>query len=182
MINPFTIAIASILGLMSMSGRKDNTMVRPPKPDFVRNRQIVRAEAVRQGVPVEVALATVRLESNFDSSAKGDLNWHKTARFEKNVPKDSPFRGQPELWHSYGLFQLLAPYHVTGTEDPRILFDPNINTERGVAYLRRLLLANHGDLDSARLQYTGAHRADAQTQIKVLAKWANALAAERALL
>lgn len=184
MINPIALAIA--LGLLSLSGgarkKEPIDMVRPPKPDFVRMRQIIRAEAIRQGVPVEVALATARLESNFDSSAAGDLNWHKNAARFANVPASSPYRNQPELWHSYGLFQLLAPYHVRGDEDPRVLFDPQVNAERGIGFLRRLLLAHHGDLNKVRLYYTGAHRADEATKTKVLAKWANALAAERALL
>lgn len=184
--NALALAAIAALGLLSFSGarKKEPTdMVRPPKPDFVRMRQLIRAEALRQGVPVDVALATARVESNFDSSAPGDLNWHKNAaRFEANVPASSPYRNQPELWHSYGLFQLLAPYHVKGDEDPRILFDPQVNAERGIAFLRRLLLAHHGDLNKVRLYYTGAHRADEAIKTKVLAKWANALAAERALL
>lgn len=173
-----------LLGLLALgSTKRGEAMIKPVKPDFVRNRQIVRAEAMRQGVPVEIAMATARIESNFDQTREGDLNWHlNRARFERFVPETSPFRGTPELWHSYGLFQLLAPYHVKGDEDPRILLDPQINAQRGVATLRRLLLVHHGDPGLVRLHYTNADAADSATQTRVLAAWNKALDAERALL
>lgn len=160
--------------------REDDTPI--PRPDFVAIRAMIRAEATKQGVPPEIALATARVESGFDPTREGDLQWHtKTARFDRVVSDQSPWKRQPELWHSYGLFQLLAPYHVEPNEDPRVLLDPRVNTERGVRTLKRLLLVHHGDTDRMRLYYTGAHASDAATQARVLAKWNKALSTERAL-
>jgi soluble lytic murein transglycosylase-like protein len=177
----FAAALALSASAKGSSPVRD-TPVPPPSPDFVRVRRMIRDEAVRQGVPTEIALATARVESNFDPTREGDLQWHtRAARFDANVPRDNPFRSQPELWHSYGLFQLLAPYHVLPGEDPRALLNPQINTERGVRTLKRLLLKYNGDPDTVRLRYTGAWRSDAATQAKVLAKWRKALDTERAL-
>lgn len=128
-------------------------------------------------VPPHVALATAWLESRFEPQAEGDLRWHENqARFDAVVPPDSPFRAQPELWHSYGLFQLLAPYHVRRDEDPRILLKPALNIERGVAFLGRLLKRAGGDVDRVRLLYTGAVGASPELRAVILERWHEALA------
>lgn len=157
---------------------------KPPRktdpPEWLKMRQIIRGEAIRQGVPVELALATARVESSFNPNAEGDLNWHlNRARFDKFVPRENPFRSQPQLWHSYGLFQLLAPYHVKGAESPLVLLDPKVNTERGVRVLRRLLYEHRGDPDLVRLHYTNGDAADASTQARILSAWHKSLQTER---
>lgn len=167
---------------MGVFMRKRSTIRPEPRPAVVRMRNLIRAEAIRQGVPVELALATARVESAFDPAREGDKNWHlNLPRFAKNVPAKSPYRAYPELWHSYGLFQLLAPYNVSEHEDPRILLDPAINAQRGVAYLKRLYDRFNGDPTLIRLHYTNNDEADAATQTRILAIWQKALNTERSL-
>lgn len=176
------LVFAGIVGAMRKPAKRTLRPVKNP-PEFVRMRKIIRAEAIRQGVPVELAMATARVESNFDPNAEGDKNWHlNTVRFEREVPKNNPFRARPELWHSYGLFQLLAPYYVLPGEDPRVLLDPEINAKRGVRILKRLMHTHLGDPNKVRLHYTNADAADATTQNRVLSQWQHALQTERELL
>jgi Transglycosylase SLT domain len=138
--------IPSALTLFGLWLIGSSLMKTTPAPDFVRMRKLIRGEAIRQGVPTEIALATARVESNFDPTVEGDRNWHlNTERFERVVPKGHPHRSEREAWHSYGLFQLLAPYHVRMDEHPRVLLDPAINAARGVAALKRLLDRHNGD-------------------------------------
>lgn len=129
-------------------------------PAIVR---VIREAADRHQVPRQVALAFAWCESRLNPNAQGDLDWHEkrggslyqsmvrdAAKFEHN-----PARYEPAAWHSYGLFQLLAPYHVKPSEHPRVLLNPAINADRGCAEIRRLLTKARGDVRSARLAYVG---------------------------
>lgn len=192
---PLALGAAALL-LLSLS-QGENRPVQPPKPkpdpnnpakDYVRS--LVRSEAARQGVPVPVALAVAELESGFDPRAPGDLDWSKRRGgelYQKLVLDNprlarNPARDDPSAWHSYGVFQLLAPHFVEPLEHPSALYDAQTNVTRGVNYLRRLL-ARYGDPVSARLAYIGCppgHCSEAACDVarakfrKALAKWENA--------
>lgn len=175
--------LAVIFGALALLAKRA-TGGAPMPQDEPTSRSDIRAlitlESKRVGLEPAIALATARAESNFKADAEGDLGWHKRPdRFDRVVPRDNPYRNQRELWHSYGVFQLLAPYHVMDGEHPRVLLDPQVNVKRGVAFLRRLSLRHNGDPDAIRLAYTGASRLSPDVQRPILAKWHRALAAER---
>lgn len=174
--NVLPIALAAILWAMSQRQR-----VNGKRPSADRNPQIeaaIRRAAATYGVPEPVALATAWVESRMDPNAEGDLQWHANdKRFDAVVPRDNPHRWQRALWHSYGLFQLLAPYHVRGNESPLVLLDPLVNIDRGVKHLARLMKRHAGDLDAVRLAYTGqTPGSHSELSQRTLEKWHAALA------
>lgn len=138
--------------------------------------------AVKHGVPVPVALAFAWLESRFNPTAEGDLQWAfkrpdkyrelvlNAARF-----KDNPWRTDADRWHSYGLFQLLAPYHSLADEDPRKLLDPEVNAERGIKTIANLLKKHDGDPVRARLAFAGALNLGPDTQLALTKRLHDAL-------
>lgn len=157
-----------------MTKAKANTAKAEPG-ERARIEAAIRAEAARQGVPAHVALATAWVESRMNPHAEGDLRWHENeSRFIERVPASSPFRADRKLWHAYGLFQLLAPYHVRGNESPLVLLDVPTNVERGVKRLRELLAVSK-DLDEVRLRYVGGMRLSPERQAPILHEWRNAL-------
>jgi hypothetical protein len=124
---------------------------------------IIRASADRHGVPRKLALAFAWLESQLDPTKEGDLDWsdRKPDRYrhlvkESKLYANNPARNDPSAWHSYGLFQLLAPYHCPPREHPRCLLDPELNAELGCKAIARLLVKAEGDILSARFAYVGA--------------------------
>lgn len=176
-----TLAILAGAGILlaAMSQNREKPLEQPNDhdPDRARMEALIRRVARAQGVPEPVALATAWIESRMDPNAEGDLQWHTNdKRFEAVVPRDSPHRWQRSLWHSYGLFQLLAPYHVRGAETPLVLLDPEINAQRGVAFLARLMRRHAGDLDAVRLAYTGQLGSGSVNAQRTLQKWHAALA------
>lgn len=171
------IGIAILAAIMAKKSREPKAPRAPQTPSQSAMEGIIRREARAFGVPEPVALATAWVESRLDPFAEGDKAWHENEkRFEAVVPKDNPHRWQRALWHSYGLFQLLAPYHVRKNESPLVLLDPETNANRGVAYLARLIKRHVGNLDDVRLAYTGALQAPADVQDRILRKWHDALA------
>lgn len=148
----------------------------------------IRLAADRHRVPRAVALAFSWAESRHQPTLEGDLGWHELdggARYRRLVldaPKfaTNPARLTPELWHSYGLFQLLAPYHAEPAEDPRVLLDAAINADRGCRTIARQLARAGGDVDRARLAYVGAgidgQRIGAAHRLLVLSRLRAALA------
>ena len=124
---------------------------------------MIAAEASAQGVDPRVALAFADAESGLRPEAQGDLDWpyrNGGELYQKHVLGNpallrSPYRGDPSVWHSYGLFQLLAPYHVLELEHPAVLLDPRINTQRGVRAIRTALERSGGELYQARRRYAG---------------------------
>jgi len=169
------LALPVALGLLlaMARSRKNEPQERAPRtPDHSAMEGLIRREARAFNVPEPIALATAWIESKFDPTAEGDKRWHENdRRFDAVVPKDNPHRWQRDLWHSYGLFQLLAPYHVRKHESPLVLLDPETNANRGVAHLARLLRRHNGDLDAVRLAYTGALQAPLDVQDRILRKW-----------
>lgn len=134
-----------------------------------------------QGVPVQVALAFAWLESRLRVAAQGDKEWatsrpdkYKSAVLDRQPP--SPWAKDAALWHSYGLFQLLAPYFVKPSEHPHLLLNPQINAERGIAFIKAKLAQSGGDVEAARLAYAGATNASAATKAKILTRLRTALA------
>lgn len=145
-------------------------------------RALITRIAREHGVPAQVALAFAWLESRFNPRAEGDLQWpfkrpDKYRELVLEAPRfaHNDFRGDPTRWHSYGLFQLLAPYHVTGAEDPRILLDPEVNATRAMRTLRALLKKHEGDAARARLDFAGASKLSASTQATLRARLRAAL-------
>lgn len=136
---------------------------RPPPPELV---ELIRREAALAGVPLPVALAFARVETNFNVRAEGDLDWpkKKPANYRVLVTEgrpDNPYRDQPSLWHSYGLYQLHAAHHVKGAEHPHVLLDPQVNVPRAMAAIARFLRASGGDPVEARYRYVGCGEAGA---------------------
>jgi hypothetical protein len=120
-------------------------------------------EAHAQGVDPRVALAFADAESGLRPDEQGDLDWpyrNGGELYQKHVLGNpallrNPYRGDPSVWHSYGLFQLLAPYHVLELEHPAVLLDPRINARRGVRAVRTALERSGGELYQARRRYAG---------------------------
>lgn len=179
---------AGLGAVVVMSTR--STRRKPAIDRALRERMIalVRRVARELGVPAAVALAFADVESGFNPAEQGDLKWpeKKPELFRKLVlDKGGPYAGDPSLWHSYGLFQLLAPYHVLVGEHPHVLLDPELNARRGIAAIKRLLKTTGGNAEAARLAYIGcgvdgARCADDVTAAALarfrpaLSKWLNA--------
>lgn len=145
----------AVLGVMMALSSKRKLL--PPPAELL---ELIRREAALAGVPLRVALAFARVESNFNAAAEGDKDWpkKKPANYRMLVldgRPTNPFRAQAELWHSYGLYQLHAAHHVRGDEDPRVLLDPGVNVPRAMAAIARLLQASAGDPIEARYRYVG---------------------------
>lgn len=186
---PTTLALLGLLVLASRDRSK------PPVPPSSRIPaiQTVRAACVRYGVPAYVGLAFADLESKLSPSAEGDLDWPKRkqgALYQQHVlgnPKlaHNPARDDPSAWHSYGLFQLLAPYWVEPFEHPRQLLDPSVNADRGVRFIGQLLAKHHGNVEAARLEYVGCgpdgSRCSAELVAQVRTSLARSLQKWRAL-
>ena len=149
-----------------------------PSPSTVSAMEsLIRRTARRHGVPEPIALATAWLESRMNPDAEGDLLWHLDEdRFERVVPNDFSWRWQRDLWHSYGLFQLLAPYHVARSENPTVLLDPEINANRAMVALKRLIKRHKGDVNAVRLAYTNQDAKRNTDPVRTLQKWHFALA------
>lgn len=145
-------------------------------------RELVTRIALELGVPVNVALSFAALESNLNPDAEGDLQWaalhpdrYETLVLNSARFADNPWRTDRARWHSYGLFQLLAPHHALPNEDPRALLDPELNARRGLAYIKALLKKTSGDVDKARLAYAGASKLSPATQDMLIARLHRAL-------
>ena len=126
-------------------------------------KALITKIAKQLGVPVNVALAFAWLESRFNPNAEGDLQWAvKSPEIYQEIVlnsekfKNNPWRNDKLRWHSYGLFQLLAPYIIQANEDPKILLDPTINATRGIQKLKNLLTKHNGDAYKARIDFAGA--------------------------
>lgn len=152
---------------------------------------LIRAEADRQQVPRAIALAFAAVESGFNPQAEGDLNWPTKnpdadgygAMYRQHVLNQvrlaqNPALHDPYAWHSYGLYQLLAPYHVPAHMHPRELLRPSLNAEIGIRYIATLLRQAGGDPAKARLAYVGCgldgKRCSETTRATVLAAFAAA--------
>jgi hypothetical protein len=133
------------------------------RADDAQIASIIRTAADEARLSRRVALAFAWCESKHNPRAAGDLKWAEREGgllYTKHVLKQArldhnPDRLRPEVWHSYGLFQLLACYHVGDTESPIRLYEPGLNAKRGCAAIARLLVRSKGDVRSARLAYVG---------------------------
>lgn len=152
--------LIAILSAMSISPKPPRRPSTGRSPSPVVRAAIVNA-AQRHGVPIGLLMAFADLESGFNPLAEGDSGWVKRSNnYLANVLgnkriSSNPYRGDPTLWHSYGLFQLLAPYHTGPTEDPRRLLDPHVNADRAAAAIRRYLDASGNDPWRARMRFVG---------------------------
>lgn len=162
--------ILFLLGLAALSLYRSSQPVKMTVQQ-AQMRALITRVAQQHGVPVPIALAFAWLESRFDPTAEGDKQWAfkrpdkyrslvlDSARFANN-----PWRTEAARWHSYGLFQLLAPYHTKPDEDPRALLDPETNAQRGIATIANLLEQHDGDPIAARLAFAGALKLGPETQ------------------
>lgn len=171
------LAALLLLGLAMKSTPKSRPKV--SAEERARMVELVRKEARRQGVAEPIALAFAEVETDFNPRAEGDLNWAQKKRpkyleLVLNNPKmaKNPARLDAAAWHSYGLFQLLAPYHVRPSEHPRKLLDPSVNAVRALAHIKGLLRKHGNDLAAVRLAYTGAAGAPQAEQDEVLKRFA----------
>jgi len=174
--------VLGILGAMLLMNQKKPKVVssagNPMDARYEPIRKVILAAAKKYGVPPRVALAFAWIESRFDTKAAGDKQWAEWddgARYKKNVLENpalakNPYRNTPAVWHSYGLFQLLAPYFVTGSESPNILYLPEINADRGVKKIANSLKATKGNVQEARILYAGAANLSAETKNNIAAK------------
>lgn len=85
-------------------------------------------EAIRQNVPVNLAFAIAKVESNFNPSA---INYNHTST-------------------DYGLFQLNNSYRNWSEED---FFNINKNTQEGIRYLKEMMDLFEGDILKALAAY-----------------------------
>jgi hypothetical protein len=172
---PAALAVFGIATLAIINARRPSLREQgaAPYPDQARGGQapssagpiiaLVAAEASAQGIDPRVALAFADAESGLHPDAQGDLDWpyrNGGELYQKHVLGNpallrNPYRGDPSVWHSYGLFQLLAPYHVLELEHPAVLLDPRTNTQRGVRAIRTALERSGGELYQARRRYAG---------------------------
>jgi len=122
---------------------------------------LITREAAAVGLDPRVAVAFAERESRLDPLALGDAGWAaKNDNYRRHVLQNprlasNPWRNVPSLWRSYGLFQLLAPFHVQQHEHPHVLLDPQLNTQRGVRAVRGALERSGGNLYEARRRYVG---------------------------
>lgn len=105
-----------------------------PGTDRASVRRIVVEEAMRQGVPVSLALAVAHAESHFNPYAES----HKGAR---GVMQIMPATARLE----YGI-------------DPDQLWRPRLNVRLGLHFLSRLLERYRGRVDLALSYYNGGSR------------------------
>lgn len=105
-------------------------------------REIATREAKARGLPPEIADAVIKVESNYNPSARG---------------KDG----------EYGLMQVMPPTarllgHRGGDEE---LADPETNIKLGVRYLAEAYIRAKGDLCTALMKYRAGH---GETRFSVL--------------
>jgi hypothetical protein len=162
--------IAVVLGLAAIgaiaaAARRVRAAVSPQRPRRAgarpppEIRALIEHQAIAQGVLPEIALVFAELESDFNPNAYGDRDWAFTHPGEwlatqQRLP-DNPAINDPSAWGSYGLFGLLAAYHVQPREHPHVLWDPEWNAQRGVAAVKHALNRAAGDVRGARLLYVG---------------------------
>ena len=135
----------------------------PHAPSRMELMTLIADQARAIGLHPALAIAFADRESQLDPNAEGDKEWPNKnngdnyRRFVLQSPKftNNPWRNQPELWHSYGLFQLLAPFHLEGHEHPHTLLHPVINAQRGVRAVKHAVDLSSGDLYEARRRYVG---------------------------
>ena len=137
--------------------------MKPSEKSHTEIIAIILRAAERHHVPANIALAFAWCESKFMPTAEGDLDWatrdggRRYQRSVLNAPrlKFNPGRDDADCWHSYGLFQLLACFHVGDIEHPSMLLDPHRNADAACRFIRGLLNRTDGDPERARLLYVG---------------------------
>lgn len=145
-------------------------------------RAILDRAAQLAGVDARILYALAEVESGFNPLAEGDRDWpnrsdhYKRFVLENKSLSTNPARNDPSAWHSYGLFQLLAPYHVTAKQHPKELLDPKLNAAKAALFVRRILGQTNGDLWAMRKRYIGAAAIDDTRLAPQKERWFAALA------
>jgi hypothetical protein len=183
-----------MLALMGIASIAVLTWKRPQLRDPSAPRRIARQdvltlitrEAAAVGLDPRIAVAFAEHESGLDPFRLGDAGWaekNQGENYRRHVLENprlasNPWRHVPSLWRSYGLFQLLAPFHVQGNEHPHVLLHPLLNTQRGVRAVRAVLEQSGGNLYEARRRYVGCGpgtTCSADVLAHVDAAWARSL-------
>jgi hypothetical protein len=141
----------------------------PPVTPVGEMQRIIVAEAERQGVEPRVALLFADLESGLDPMTTGDTDWpyresggktnYERYVLENSKYNGSPFREDPSVWISYGLFQLLSPHYLFLYDKgahPSELLIPEVNAKIGVGVIRNKISKYGQDLVKVRLAYGGS--------------------------
>jgi Transglycosylase SLT domain len=147
---------------------------------------LITREATAVGLDPRVAVAFAERESGLNPQAMGDAGWamkNQGDNYQRCVLANprldtNPWRNVPNLWRSYGLFQLLAPFHVQAHEHPHVLLDPQLNAQRGVRAVRSVLEKSGGNLYEARRRYVGCGpdtACHAEELARIDAAWAQSL-------
>ena len=132
---------------------------RPAPEPAPHIRMLIERAAYGQHVHPRAALLFAELESGFNPFAYTASDWadahpgHWQA-LRRRMPRN-PAIDNPAAWGKYGLFGLLAAYHVRPTEHPHVLWNAAVNATRGIAAVRLALERARGDMRTARLLYLG---------------------------
>lgn len=101
-------------------------------------QDMVRSEAIRQGVPVNLALAIAKLESNFRCSAVGRQGERGVMQIKPRTARGMGYRGTPSGLNNckvgiyYGMKYLRAAYRLAKGNLYRtaILYNAGLGTKR----------------------------------------------------
>ena len=126
-----TVPVSQLIILLVLLAGLLPTGARAAMPGRAEIRQLVAAEAQQIGVPVALALAVARAESNFDPRAHS----HKGARGVMQVMPNTAIG-------DYGIH-------------PDLLWKPRINIRLGLHFLKRLIRRYRGRVDLALSYYNG---------------------------
>lgn len=155
--------------LFAVKRKKPQPPAPPPIIPKGEIQNLIVREAERQGVEPRIALTFVDLESRFTPSAVGDADWphrvrkngqtnHEKWVLNNPVFDNNPWRSDPDVWVSYGLFQLLSPHHLSKhnpNAHPAELLDPKTNAKIGIGIIKRMVNKYGEDWVKVRLGYGG---------------------------
>lgn len=141
----------------------------PPPPVQPRSEieKIIIDEANRQGVDPRIALLFADLESGLKPATTGDHDWpyreqngvtmYERFVLQNDTYNNNPWRDDPSVWISYGLFQLLSPHYLyfyDRNAHPAKLLDPQINSKIAIKRIKNQIEKfGANDLVKVRLGY-----------------------------
>jgi hypothetical protein len=136
---------------------------------------LIVEEAQAQGLSPALALQFALAETSI-RNVVGDTHLADRPGYMEKIREEhpeNPYVGQPELWASYGPFQLQARWFVRGTEDPRVLLDPFVSVPRAITFIKRKLDQAGGDPALARALYVcGSLQACSDDKLdKIAERW-----------
>ena len=139
--NKYVRAVLSLIVLISASGCVEARALHSEER-WVKSIIVQKAES--QGLPVSLALAVARVESNFDPRALS----HAGAR---------------------GVMQIMpATAEKTLGVSRHQLYDPKVNIEAGIRFLKRLIDTYDGRIDIALSHYNGGSAVNQSGRLRVI--------------